>query len=148
MITIPADSSWSAPYQTPSTGGVSLKLNTNQTCEGPISQFEYTLTSEFIWGDMSNVNCQDQDCPFAPYGWYLTMGSSDCPTRSCAAGASVCTGAYNAYNDDINTLSCDPSSNIALFLCTSTGPTKRDVPLLEHAPHRHAHHVRHPHVRR
>jgi len=144
MITIAPGSDYSETYQTPSVGGVSLKLNLNQTCDGSISQFEYTLAGGSIWYDMSNVNCVGEACPFAPYGWYLNSGK-DCPTRSCDAGADVCTGAYNAYNDDVNTLSCADTSDISLYLCTSSPPSKRSANVLEAAPHRHVHHIRHPH---
>jgi len=143
MITIKPGSDYSETYQTPSVGGVSLKLNLNKTCEGSISQFEYTVAGGSIWYDMSNVNCVGAACPFAPYGWYMDSGKG-CPTRSCAAGADICTGAYNAYNDDVNTCSCTDASDISLSLCSSS-PSKRSVNVLEAAPHRHIHHIRHPH---
>jgi len=148
MVTIKPGGKYSETYQTPSVGGVSIKLNLNDTCSNPapISQFEYTLADGSIWADMSNVNCGTSECPFKPYGWYLDLGSSTCPTRNCLANAAICTGAYVAYNDDVNTVSCAASSDISLYLCTSNAPSsKRSAPFLEEAPHRHAHHARHPH---
>ncbi|KAF2805816.1 uncharacterized protein BDZ99DRAFT_99098 [Mytilinidion resinicola] len=149
MVTINAGGVYSEAYKTPSVGGVSLKLTFNDTCAGtPISQLEYTKDPSMglVFGDMSNVNCGTSECPFKSTGWYLDMGSASCPTRSCAPNAASCTGAYIAYNDDVNTISCAITSDIHLYLCTDNAPSKRDV--LEHAPHRHAHHIRHPHVRR
>lgn len=150
MVTIKAGGIYSEPIRQPSVGGVSLKLTFNDTLDGsPISQLEYTKDPSMglTFSDMSNVNCGTSQCPFKPYGWYLDLGKADCPTRSCAPDASSCTGAYIAYDDDINTISCDIAADIHLFLCTNKPPVKRDE-VLEHAPHRHAHHIRHPHVRR
>jgi hypothetical protein len=151
MVTIAPGDAYNETYQVPSVGGVSLKLNLEPTHSNPtpISQFEYTLAGGMIWGDMSNVNCGTSECPFKAFGWYLDMGSQDCPTRNCEANAERCTGAYIAYNDDVNTISCSESSDISLYLCTSEAPasSKRSVPV-DAAPRRHAHHIiRHPHVR-
>jgi hypothetical protein len=113
-------------YHTPSTGGVSLKLSrTPNLIDGTISQFEYTLTGggfPFIWYDGSNVNCQGSACPFYANGVYMSTSLGSCPTRTCTPGQ-VCTGFYNLFNDDVNSLSCDPTSSITMVLCSTDGVT-------------------------
>jgi hypothetical protein len=150
-------------YQLPSVGGVSLKLATDGKCEGPITQFEYTLDGN-IWYDVSNVDCVGDACPFANHGMYLESGKG-CPTRSCRAGEVPCSGAYTVYNDDWNSLACDSKDDISLYLCASEKPDdlaklsadlasasaaklvkKEEFGIPAHRRRRHVH--GHPHVRR
>jgi hypothetical protein len=126
--------SYTETYYTPATGGVSLKLSkTPNLVDGTITQFEYTLTTtplNLIWYDGSNVNCQGANCPFWESGVYMATSDSSCPTRSCAANA-LCTGFYNLFNDDINSLSCGPTASITMTLCSTdgTGPSAAEQAL-------------------
>jgi len=117
---------YSEPYHTPSFGGVSLKLSkTPALVDGTYTQFEYTLIGGQIWYDGSNVNCPTASmCPFYETGVYLEASIPSCPVRTCPLNQ-PCTGFYILYNDDINTLSCDPSADIRMYLCTTSpnGPS-------------------------
>lgn len=118
---------YSEDYQVPSQGGVSLKLS-NKTQLGAaagITQFEYTLT-DWIWYDISNVDCQTTDCPFQPYGLYMESGKG-CPTATCHAGDLTCKEAYTLYNDDWATKACTTDQDITLHLCSESAPEKREV---------------------
>jgi len=150
MITLKSHTgSYNETYQTPSVGGVSLKLSKTESCgnPNPITQFEYTLAGGSIWYDISNVNCATTSCPFQPTGMYLMSGEG-CPTRSCKAGLPTCSGAYTASNDDQNSLSCTESADIDLYLCTSSPPSlKRSIQLDIEAPVRRHRRHGHPHWR-
>lgn len=115
-------SSYSEGYHTLASGGVSLKLGWGSSLYdgSAITQFEYTLTGGFIWYDISNVNCQGTACPFANTGMHLETSDPTCPSRTCSAGEVPCSGAYTVYNDDWNSLACGPSSDIKLYLCTTS----------------------------
>jgi hypothetical protein len=119
---IASGSSYSEGYHTLATGGVSLKLGWGASLYdgSPITQFEYTLTGGFIWYDISNVNCNADACPFANTGMHLETSDPTCPARTCSAGEVPCSGAYTVYNDDWNSLACGPSSDIKLYLCTTS----------------------------
>ena len=137
MITLESHTgSYNETYQTPSVGGVSLKLSKTESCGDPtpITQFEYTLAAGTIWYDISNVNCATTSCPFEANGMYLMSGEG-CPTRSCEAGQPTCAGAYTDSEDNQNSLSCTGSADIDLYLCTSSPPSsKRDIQLNIEAP--------------
>jgi hypothetical protein len=124
-------SSYSEAYHTLATGGVSLKLGWGSSLYdgSAITQFEYTLTGGWIWYDISNVNCQGTACPFANTGMHLETTDPTCPSRTCSAGEVPCSGAYTNYNDDWNSLACGPTSNIELYLCSTTnGPPAGAAP--------------------
>jgi len=109
-------------YQVLGSGGVSLKLSRSPTLgAGTITQFEYTYQpGTMIWYDGSNVNCAGQDCPFYSDGVHMTTSVSSCATRTCAPGV-MCDGFYNKFNDDWNSLGCDPSADITMYLCATDG---------------------------
>jgi hypothetical protein len=119
--TIPAGGQYSEPYHSLTTGGVSLKLSlgTSLYTGDPITQFEYTLTGGFIWYDGSNVNCNVNNCPFYPYGIFLDTTVSTCPQRTCLP-SQKCDGFYNNFNDDWNSLACQPDASIQLYLCSTS----------------------------
>jgi hypothetical protein len=119
---IASGSSYSEAYHTLASGGVSLKLGFGSSLYdgSAITQFEYTLTGGFIWYDISNVNCVGTACPFANTGMHMETSDPTCPARTCTAGEAPCAGAYTLYNDDWNSLSCGPSSDIKLYLCASS----------------------------
>lgn len=121
--------SYEEEYRTVATGGVSLKMgktaelydyDTNSNTK--ITQFEYTLGST-LWYDLSNVNCDNSECPFAAEGMYLEPGNSQCPTVSCPGGVETCHAAYNAPNDNWASMSCPDSiiADITIYVC-GTGP--------------------------
>ena len=116
---IPAGGSYSEPYHTPATGGVSLKLSKTSSIVS-CTQFEYTLLGGFIWYDGSNVNCAGADCPFMADGIYMATSQPSCPTRTCSPGETPCTGFYTLYNDDVNSLSCSPDADISMYLCSNS----------------------------
>jgi hypothetical protein len=119
---------YSEAYQTPSQGGVSIKIASENSVAGPISQFEYTLDGK-IWYDISNINCKGPACPFQPYGMSLQSGSG-CPTVSCPGGEALCSGAYNNPDDNWASLACGASSDTAVYLCSASpsGDSPQAVP--------------------
>jgi len=115
---------YSEQYHTPLAGGVSLKLAPGSSNAVPITQFEYTLIGGFIWYDGSNVDCTVTNCPFYEYGIYMDTSDPSCPTRTCLPNQR-CDGFYNLYNDDINSLACQPGADIHMYLCATSpnGPS-------------------------
>lgn len=116
--TIEPKSQWGESFHTPLAGGVSLKLATTDS-NMAVTQFEYTLdlTQSKIWYDGSNIDCSGSSCPFYAYGLDLRTSDASCPARQCPVNQ-VCTGFYNVYNDDINSLSCNYNADIILTLCS------------------------------
>jgi len=125
---VPGDNVYSETYQVLSSGGVSLKLSLTPDLEdGKITQFEYTLTEPsgsfpgFIWYDGSNVNCPtESNCPFYSTGAYMSTSDPTCPKVSCPLNQS-CTGFYAYAKNDVNSLSCEPSADISMVLCSTDG---------------------------
>jgi len=133
--TIAPGSSYSEQYHTLPSGGVSLKLTNGNSVASPITQFEYTAAGGFIWYDVSNVNCVGLACPFESYGMHMDTTDPSCPVRTCNPNEAPCIGAYTNYNDDWNSLSCSPGSNINLYLCTTTaGAPAAPAPAAPAAP--------------
>lgn len=124
--------------------GFSIKLATSASDSAPVSQFEYTWSSDYIAYDLSNIN----GYPFADGGITVTPsdGSSSsyptCVSIDCPAGDSVCSAAYNQPNDT-DTLVCGEDTSITMVLCPS-GSMKREEHVLEHV---HSRKIRHPHGR-
>ncbi|KAH7053074.1 hypothetical protein B0J12DRAFT_44221 [Macrophomina phaseolina] len=95
---------WSEAYYmvgdgSSSNGGVSIKLSTTDSCEGPITQYEYTYSSSGtpnLWYDISNVNCKGDACPFYTGGFYLDADIS----VDCGPLTFLCDAVYNLWNDD------------------------------------------------
>jgi len=115
---------YSETYHTPPAGGVSLKMAPGSSNAVPITQFEYTLIGGFIWYDGSNVDCTVTNCPFYQYGIYMDTSDPSCPTRTCLPNQR-CDGFYNLFNDDINSLACQPGADIHMYLCATSpsGPS-------------------------
>lgn len=114
--------SWSQTYKQCSSGGMSLKLSDNSDMSSGITQFEYTLGGSNIWYDLSNVNCLpfgSGTCPFMSTGMSLSSGSG-CPTAKCTGGEETCHDAYTYPDDNWASLSCQPSENTVLELCSSS----------------------------
>lgn len=101
-------------------GGVSLKLSTTDSCEGAITQYEYTLSSDGspdLWYDISNVNCKGEACPFYTDGFYL-----DAPTAvDCGPLTALCDAVYNLFNDDTATHGTESTNDLTLYLCGKDG---------------------------
>lgn len=123
--------------------GVSVKLATNNTLSGPISQFEYTWAGDSIYWDLSNINGDPSSAegyPFAQGGIVITPSMTNDPSNptcepvSCPAGTMVCTAAYNAP-DDPRTMVCNQDSDLVLTICPG-GSAKRSVELAR-SVHRH-----------
>jgi len=133
-ITIPAGGSYSETYNTPASGGVSLKLSKTSECtSGYITQFEYTVQpwdgTNFVWYDGSNVNCDGVNCPFVSEGLFLTTSQgSSCPQRTCSPGEAPCTGFYTLYNDDLNSLSCNDTADTIMYLCATSDSGSTTTP--------------------
>lgn len=118
---IKSGGNWSQQYKSISSGGMSLKLSDNDDMSSGITQFEYTLAGGMIWYDISNVNCLPfglGTCPFQATGMHLS-GGSGCPTAVCQGGADTCHDAYTYPKDDWASLSCQPSTDTTLNLCSS-----------------------------
>ncbi|KAK7541783.1 hypothetical protein IWX46DRAFT_173347 [Phyllosticta citricarpa] len=126
-FSLPAGETWSEEYYMVGTGaslngGVSIKLSTSDDCEGAITQFEYTYSSDGspdLWYDISNVNCKGTACPFFVDGFYL-----DGPTKvSCGPATAVCDAVYNVWNDDTATHGTSSNKDLTLYLCGEDGKT-------------------------
>ncbi|KAK8244467.1 hypothetical protein IWZ00DRAFT_498258 [Phyllosticta capitalensis] len=126
-----AGGSWSEEYYmvgsgSSTNGGVSIKLSTSDSCEGSITQFEYTYSSDGspdLWYDISNVNCKGDACPFYLDGFYL-----DAPTTvNCGPLTAVCDAVYNEWNDDTATHGTTSSKDLTLYLCGEDGKTSNST---------------------
>jgi hypothetical protein len=118
-VTVAPGGSWSEPYHAPASGGVSIKINKQNSKSNP-TQFEYTVASfgaSSLWYDGSHVDCVGSACPFYEFGINLKASDPSCPTRDCPIGQ-VCSGFYTLWNDDINTLSCASSANTIFTVCS------------------------------
>ncbi|EQL33036.1 hypothetical protein RJZ56_002630 [Blastomyces dermatitidis] len=102
----------------PDGGGCSLKIS-DETSGSEITQFEYTLSGEKVFYDVSNID----GYPFMENGVSLSSTTHDCPVVNCQAGVRLCKGAYNKPDDDHATHACASSSDLTLTLCP--GGTKR-----------------------
>ncbi|KAK8185641.1 hypothetical protein BC567DRAFT_826 [Phyllosticta citribraziliensis] len=107
-------------------GGVSIKLATTDSCEGAITQFEYTYSSDGspdLWYDISNVNCQGTECPFYLDGFHL-----DAPTTvTCGPATVKCDAVYNVWNDDTATHGTTSSKDLTLYLCGEDGESSNST---------------------
>ncbi|KAK7553118.1 hypothetical protein JOL62DRAFT_104693 [Phyllosticta paracitricarpa] len=130
-FSLPAGETWSEEYYMVGTGaslngGVSIKLSTSDDCEGAITQFEYTYSSDGspdLWYDISNVNCKGTACPFFVDGFYL-----DGPTKvSCGPATAVCDAVYNVWNDDTATHGTSSNKDLTLYLCGEDGKTSNST---------------------
>lgn len=109
------------------TGGVSIKLSNKPSLWGAITQFEYTKNYD-TWYDISNVNCDGAECPFAPHGMYMQSGPG-CPTVTCSAADELCHGAYNNPHDDWASLCCpDGDPDVAIYLCAESADDSAPAP--------------------
>lgn len=116
--------------------GVSIKLATTSSLEGPISQFEYTWSGDSIFWDLSNINGDPnspEGYPFGKGGIVINPSMQNdsanptCVPVSCVAGETYCSAAYNAP-DDPRTMVCNQDSNLVLTLCPGAS-AKRSVEL-------------------
>lgn len=130
--------------------GVSIKLATNETLSGPISQFEYTWSGDSIFWDLSNINgdtSNSEGYPFAQGGILISPSMTNDPSNptcepvSCPAGTMVCTAAYNQPNDP-KTMVCNQDSNLVLTICPG-GSSKRSVELARSVHQHQRMHARH-----
>lgn len=118
MTMLPPGGAFSEGY-TEEGVGVSIKMAPNDSLSGPITQFEFTWAAGKINYDISNINGN----PFSSEGMVLSpsmAGDPNNPTCQpvvCAAGETVCTGAYN-QPDDTATMVCDQASSLTFNVCS------------------------------
>lgn len=110
------NSSYSENYRiNPDGGGISIKV-AKQASQSEITQFEYTLSGDTIFYDMSNIN----GYPFKSEGLSLVPSMGKCPTVTCDAGQD-CTEAYN-LPDDVDTKGCSSETDLVLIICPASAP--------------------------
>ncbi|RAK99853.1 putative extracellular thaumatin domain protein [Aspergillus ibericus CBS 121593] len=97
-------------------GGISIKLSTTES-QSDVLQFEYTQSGSTIFWDMSCINL-GSDSAFTKYGFTVKPSeeNSDCPTVTCAAGETECSGAYNQPDDNEATHGCPIDTRFTLTL--------------------------------
>jgi hypothetical protein len=134
--------------------GVSIKISKTEECKGnDITQLEYFLDDRhktpadfrLNYLDVSYVDCLGQDCPAMKEGYYLrvgtqkaraaklTMDNSWCPIQSCHDAASCALMSYILPND-VQTKTCDLTSNMEFYLCGSDAPSDDDNAPASSAP--------------
>jgi hypothetical protein len=129
--TLASGGTYQEGYQTPSSGGVSIKISKSTSCaSGYITQFEYTVAAfsgnNFLWYDGSNVDCTAENCPFQKDGVFLTTSkgaNSACKECSCPPSTSTtqkCDCFYAFDVDDKNSFSCDDNSDTIMYLCATS----------------------------
>jgi len=126
-ITVPPGGDYSETYKVLASGGVSLKISKDPAQKIKATQFEYTLIGGFIWYDGSHVDCRGAECPFYADGVYLEASDPACPKRTCQPNQD-CTGFYINWNDDINTLSCQPNADVNMYLCSTSAKAPAAAP--------------------
>lgn len=110
---------YSEAYQiNPDGGGISMKFSDDTTCQN-ITQFEYTVTGDSLWYDLSNID----GYPFAQYGVSVVSSDTSCRGVSCPAGTNLCAAAYNVPSDNFATAECGSSSDTVIVLCSGETDT-------------------------
>lgn len=116
MVTINNGGTYRESYRTnPDGGGISIKIATQKDLSGAITQFEYTLGSDFLWYDVSNIN----GYPFMKSGLTAIPSESTCSSIQCPAGVAECAAAYNVPTDNFATAACAPDADMVVVLCSS-----------------------------
>jgi hypothetical protein len=134
MTMLPSGAAFSAGYSDPGVG-YSIKVAPSDSINGPITQFEYTWSTDKISYDISNINGN----PFAANGVVLSPSMAGdpnyptCQVVNCPAGESVCTAAYN-QPDDTDTMVCDEDSSLVMTVCTSSSAKEKREPVPEPEP--------------
>ena len=121
MVTLKPGESYQEDYRSrkDNQGGVSIKMSDKED-KGEISQFEYTITDDQVFYDLSNID----GYPFKEGGISITPSDSSCPSISCDAGVANCHEAYNQPYDDHATKGCAASADLHMTLCGSGGGSK------------------------
>lgn len=121
MQTLPAKGgTYTEAWRTnPNGGGISIKLATDPS-QSDVLQFEYTVSSDIIYWDLSCINMQSNS-EFTKYGFSVlpsdSGGNSDsCPTAVCKAGDKQCAAAYLQPTDDRATHGCPIHTGLALTI--------------------------------
>jgi len=97
----------------PNGGGISIKLSTTQD-EDSVLQFEYTVTDETLYWDLSSINL-DSSSDFIKNGFSAVPSDSSCVSATCKAGDTNCAQSYQ-HPDDVNTNSCSTSAQYTVTL--------------------------------
>lgn len=102
----PNGGSYSEPWQSPESGGVSIKMATEPD-KSNILQFEYTVSQSLIFWDISAVDMQSSSV-FTKTGFGVkpSKPGGNCPTAVCHAGDSSCSQIYLQPKDDHATHGC------------------------------------------
>lgn len=128
--------------------GTSIKISKAESCDPKdLLQLEYYIETSkpgynYNYLDVSYVNCAEtKSCPTASEGFYLKSGNVDgkfsanslnniCPILSCGSWAECSKVAYVNW-DDVQTKSCDPSADLAFYMCGGEAPSySDDTPVL------------------
>jgi hypothetical protein len=158
MVTLKTGESYNENYaiakEDSDTQGVSIKISKSEECKGnDITQLEYFLDDRnstdpkfrLNYLDVSYVDCLDKDCPGMKEGYYLrvgtktaraaklTMDNSWCPIQACHDPVSCALMSYIMPND-VQTKTCDFSSNMEFYLCGSEAPSEDDEAPASSAP--------------
>lgn len=92
-IRVPARTQYTEPIRSACNGcGTSLKVSkTNQLVGGAQTQFEYTITNNQLWYDISFVDCANgkgaDSCPGHAQGLSMAGADSVCGKANCEAGS-------------------------------------------------------------
>lgn len=112
------NASYSETYRTnPDGGGISIKIAKLDT-QSTITQFEYTVSGETIFYDVSNIN----GYPFQAEGLALNPSVESCPSVTCPAGTD-CSEAYN-LPDDVRTKGCSSEADLVMVICPDASPAE------------------------
>ena len=102
----PNGGTYSEEWQTPESGGVSIKLATKPD-QSDVLQYEYTVGGDLIYWDLSVIN-MGKDSEFTKFGFAVepSKPGGDCPSAVCKAGDTSCSDAYLIPTDDHATHGC------------------------------------------
>jgi uncharacterized membrane-anchored protein len=120
--TIPPMASFSESFWVPEFGGVSVKISRESELSRRILQFEYTISSQGISYDLSNVDTVNGN-PFSGYDVELDAG--ECTHVLCPGYLPTCTAAFIRPGDTQNVRHCTTDARMMLTLCS--GPLEADA---------------------
>lgn len=141
-IHVPARSQYSEPFRSSCNGcGTSVKISkTNQIVDGQHTQFEYTITNNQLWYDISFVNCAQgssaSNCPGHDGGLAMDSPNSACGKANCGSGSYCPTQAYYVdfplkklgLQDPVFTCpGAGTGMDLYMKVCSDAAPIKRSI---------------------